>query len=108
MPRCSIKRLLVMLLGFTLANEAHARRPRTGGGHRRIFRPLPTYAELFPPPYTPTEPLLRPVLDPTNALTRDLEGSPDALRRAAEARASPERDLVIVTTDLNQLDIGEA
>ena len=91
-----------------------ASRGRRGRGRGRSRPPqetwpptrLPSYAELYPLPFTPSEPVLKPVNDPTGALSRDLEGSADALRLAAEARASPERDIVLLTTNLNQLDIG--
>ena len=64
-----------------------------------------SYAELFPPPYSGQTRAL-PELRSHPALVQDVEWSPDGLRRAAEARCSPEKDLVLVTTDMSQLDIA--
>ena len=36
----------------------------------------------------------------------DLEAAPDNLRRVAEARADEHRDIVLMTSDSNQLDIA--
>ena len=36
----------------------------------------------------------------------DLEAAPDNLRRVAEARADVHRDIVLLTSDTNQLDIA--
>ena len=47
-----------------------------------------------------------PALTPHPALGVDVDQTPNGLRRAAEARCSPEKDIVLVTTDLNQLDIA--
>eukprot|EP00966_Prymnesium_polylepis_P334486 7389865-Prymnesium_polylepis.1 len=66
---------------------------------------LPSYAELYPPPHSATRRVLFEV--PRHpALAVDLEADPGNLLRAAQACASPDKDLVVVTTDTNQLDIA--
>ena len=61
-------------------------------------------AELYPPRTLPS-PLIPPVTDYT-ALYVDVEAIPGALGRAAAARCSPNKDIVLMTSDLRQLDIA--
>ena len=73
---------------------------------------IPTLQELYPAPYdSVTRRHIIPVLGTKNgALLRDIEQGPnsgwDALRSAAEAQCSPERELVLLTTDSHHLDIA--
>ena len=70
---------------------------------------LPTIAELYPPELLPsTSPdLIRPVPDTAGVLQLDVEASPDGLRRAAAAQAyGPSKQIVLMTTNLHQLDIA--
>ena len=70
---------------------------------------LPSLAELYPPPYPTLTPLIRPIARHEPRLQRDMEevvGDWSLLRAAAEARCSPSGQLVLLTTDMNQLDIA--
>ena len=74
---------------------------------------LPTLAELYPP----TDKIasenvhIKPVIgDANGAFQRDIEDGQlpgwEALRRAAAAQASPSGQLVLLTTDMHQMDIA--
>jgi len=86
------------------ASQAAGRRQQIAS--RPVSQVLPTYDELYPKPRSTTSVTLRPVEDPKGALQVDLEAAPDNLRRVAEARADEHRDIVLMTSDSNQLDIA--
>ena len=72
--------------------------------------PLPSLAELYPPPYSGvTQRFIRPVAGTkAGALQRDIElgDSWENLKRAAESMCSPSKQIVLLTTDSHQLDIA--
>ena len=81
-------------------------------GHRPVeeVRRLPTIAELYHQAagaggQRPGA-LIRPVPDVEGRLQLDVETVPGGLRRAAEAQSSPQREIVLLTTDSRQLDIA--
>ncbi len=79
------------------------------GGHNRAPKPaptLPSYDELYPRPRSATTAILREVEDPKGALQLDLEAASSNLKRMAEARADKDRNIVLLTSDINQLDIA--
>ena len=82
---------------------------RGGTERHRAAHPglvLPSYDELYPEALSATSAKLRPVKDPTAALQVDLEGAPSNLLRMAEARADQYRDIVLLTSDVRQLNIA--
>ena len=64
---------------------------------------LPTYTELYPHRRSPTSRILQPVKDPHAVLQRDVEST--GLRRLAEARSSPEKDIVLIATNEGSIRI---
>ena len=82
---------------------------RGGAAKNRAPRPglvLPSYDELYPKARSAASVTLRSVADPTAALQVDLEGAPSNLLRMAEARADQYRDIVLLTSDVRQLNIA--
>ena len=64
-----------------------------------------SYSELYPPPRSGATRVL-PSLQPHPALGVDVDQTVNGLRNAAGTRCSPERDIVVITTDWKQLDIA--
>ena len=64
---------------------------------------LPTYADLYPHRRSPTSKVLLSVKDPHAVLQRDVEST--GLRRLAEARSSPEKDIVLISTNKGSIQI---
>ena len=71
------------------------------------FDALPTVDQLYPPPFPAKRRHIRAVSPrAASALQRDLEAPPDGLERAAAALCSPQREIVLLTSNLLQLEIA--
>ena len=71
------------------------------------FDALPTIDQLYPPPFPAKRRHIRAVSPrAASALQRDLEATPDGLERAAAALCSPQREIVLLTSNLLQLEIA--
>ena len=103
--RVRVTRLSLLLL---IASAASGRERKRRSTMEAPYLPLPTMAELYPPELHPSvDPnLIRPVPDAAGVLQRDIEKVPGGLQAAAAAQCSPSKQLVLLTADERQLDIG--